>query len=167
MAQLLTHFVPHITFHHIPTIVLMNEVRPMGMVPDTLLMQALAYQADPAAVFVNDSVQQQKRAIMKISADSTLERQHNSVSTATSAHSTSTTTEPINDDSESNATTAAASVSRKSSTISDSNNNSTLSSKMSTFATRPAVCPRRVAPVLPSTNMSSRIRDVIRDLNIE
>lgn len=50
VQRLLSHFVPYIAFHRIPTAVLMNEIRPLGVVPDAVLMHALAYQADPCAV---------------------------------------------------------------------------------------------------------------------
>ncbi|XP_002740064.1 serine-enriched protein-like [Saccoglossus kowalevskii] len=43
-------FVEYISFYHIPTLALMREVRSCGAVPDQIIMNALAYQADPSSV---------------------------------------------------------------------------------------------------------------------
>lgn len=46
---LLRRFAQHIAFHEIPASVLMAEIRPLQIVPDSELMAALAYQADPTS----------------------------------------------------------------------------------------------------------------------
>jgi hypothetical protein len=44
------NFLEYIQFHKIPASVLMREVHPLGVVPYSIIMNALAYQADPASV---------------------------------------------------------------------------------------------------------------------
>ena len=42
--------VENIAFHKIPVMELMRDVRPLHVVPDSRIMTALAFQADPNAV---------------------------------------------------------------------------------------------------------------------
>ncbi|XP_014677706.1 PREDICTED: serine-enriched protein-like [Priapulus caudatus] len=46
----MTDFLDLVAFHKIPAAVLMREVHPSGVVPDSVVMNALAYQADPTSV---------------------------------------------------------------------------------------------------------------------
>ncbi|UYV81643.1 hypothetical protein LAZ67_20001774 [Cordylochernes scorpioides] len=50
LRETVASFLECIEFFRIPAGVLMREVRPLGLVPDNVLMDALAYQADPASV---------------------------------------------------------------------------------------------------------------------
>ena len=50
----------YIKFHMIPASVLMTEIHPLGLVPYSLIMNALAYQADPTAVPGYNKVSPQK-----------------------------------------------------------------------------------------------------------
>ena len=43
-------FLDYIHFHKIPASVLMREIHPLGVVPYAIIMNALAYQADPTSV---------------------------------------------------------------------------------------------------------------------
>lgn len=47
-------FLQYVQFHLVPTNVLMKEIRPLGLVPESLLLTALAYQADPLSVTAAD-----------------------------------------------------------------------------------------------------------------
>lgn len=50
MKEVISNFLEYIQFHKIPANVLMREVHPLGLVPYAIIMNALAYQADPASV---------------------------------------------------------------------------------------------------------------------
>lgn len=50
LRELMKPLVRHVAFAGIPTSVLVREIQPLGVVPDHLLMAALAYQADPHAL---------------------------------------------------------------------------------------------------------------------
>lgn len=50
VKDVMTEFLDLIAFHKIPAAVLMREVHPSGVVPDSVVMNALAYQADPTSV---------------------------------------------------------------------------------------------------------------------
>jgi len=50
MAEVLNGFLDYINFHMIPANVLMKEIHPLGIVPYHIIMNALAYQADPTSV---------------------------------------------------------------------------------------------------------------------
>ncbi|XP_055383814.1 serine-enriched protein-like isoform X1 [Condylostylus longicornis] len=50
MKEILGNFLEYIQFHKIPANVLMREIHPLGLVPYSIIMNALAYQADPASV---------------------------------------------------------------------------------------------------------------------
>ncbi|EFX78546.1 hypothetical protein DAPPUDRAFT_53403 [Daphnia pulex] len=50
LKETLSNFLEFIRFHQIPANVLMREIHPLGLVPDHLIMNALAYQADPTCV---------------------------------------------------------------------------------------------------------------------
>lgn len=50
LKEVIGNFLEYIQFHKIPANVLMREVHPLGLVPYAIIMNALAYQADPASV---------------------------------------------------------------------------------------------------------------------
>ncbi|CAK1556410.1 unnamed protein product [Leptosia nina] len=50
LKDVIGNFLEYIQFHKIPANVLMREVHPLGLVPYSIIMNALAYQADPASV---------------------------------------------------------------------------------------------------------------------
>ncbi|XP_026482746.1 serine-enriched protein-like [Ctenocephalides felis] len=50
LKDVIGNFLEYIQFHKIPANVLMREVYPLGLVPYSIIMNALAYQADPASV---------------------------------------------------------------------------------------------------------------------
>ncbi|KAK2575073.1 hypothetical protein KPH14_008808 [Odynerus spinipes] len=50
LKDIIGNFLEYIQFHKIPTNALVNEVHPLGLVPDGIIMNALAYQADPTSV---------------------------------------------------------------------------------------------------------------------
>lgn len=50
LREVIGNFFECIEFYRIPATVLMREVHPLSVVPDTVMMNALAFQADPAAV---------------------------------------------------------------------------------------------------------------------
>uniref|UniRef100_A0A336MNK9 CSON003486 protein n=1 Tax=Culicoides sonorensis TaxID=179676 RepID=A0A336MNK9_CULSO len=50
LKEVIGNFLEYIQFHKIPANVLMREVHPLGIVPYSIIMNALAYQADPASV---------------------------------------------------------------------------------------------------------------------
>lgn len=50
LAEIFSPFVDVIQFDAIPASVLMREVKPMSLVPDNIIMGALAYQADPESI---------------------------------------------------------------------------------------------------------------------
>ncbi|CAG0883359.1 unnamed protein product [Cyprideis torosa] len=53
LKEVVKNFLEYIKFHLIPASVLMKDVHPLGIVPDHIIMNALAYQADPTSVDVN------------------------------------------------------------------------------------------------------------------
>ncbi|GAB0097181.1 Serine-enriched protein [Sergentomyia squamirostris] len=50
LKDVLGNFLEYIQFHKIPANVLMREIHPLGIVPYAIIMNALAFQADPASV---------------------------------------------------------------------------------------------------------------------
>ena len=50
LSDVLNGFLDYIHFHMIPANVLMKEIHPLGIVPYHIIMNALAYQADPHSV---------------------------------------------------------------------------------------------------------------------
>ncbi|UYV62264.1 gprs [Cordylochernes scorpioides] len=50
LREVMANFLEFIAFFQIPAGVLMQEVHPLGVVPDHVIMNALAYQADPSSV---------------------------------------------------------------------------------------------------------------------
>ncbi|XP_065173266.1 serine-enriched protein isoform X1 [Atheta coriaria] len=50
LKDVIGNFLEYIQFHKIPANVLMREIHPLGLVPYSIIMNALAYQADPASV---------------------------------------------------------------------------------------------------------------------
>ncbi|RZF42821.1 hypothetical protein LSTR_LSTR003645 [Laodelphax striatellus] len=50
LKDVIGNFLEYIQFHKIPANVLMREVHPLGLVPYSIIMNALAYQADPTSV---------------------------------------------------------------------------------------------------------------------
>ncbi|XP_063239714.1 serine-enriched protein isoform X2 [Bacillus rossius redtenbacheri] len=50
LKEVIGNFLEYIQFHKIPANVLMREVHPLGLVPYSIIMNALAYQADPTSV---------------------------------------------------------------------------------------------------------------------
>ncbi|XP_043787486.1 trichohyalin-like isoform X1 [Apis laboriosa] len=50
LKDVIGNFLEYIQFHKIPANVLMREVHPLGLVPSGIIVNALAYQADPTSV---------------------------------------------------------------------------------------------------------------------
>ncbi|XP_076642612.1 uncharacterized protein LOC143353287 isoform X2 [Halictus rubicundus] len=50
LKEVMANFLEYIQFHKIPTNVLMKEIHPLDLVPPGIIMNALAYQADPSSV---------------------------------------------------------------------------------------------------------------------
>ncbi|XP_014216917.1 serine-enriched protein isoform X2 [Copidosoma floridanum] len=50
LKDVIGNFLEYIQFHKIPATVLMHEVNPLGLVPHSIIVNALAYQADPTSV---------------------------------------------------------------------------------------------------------------------
>uniref|UniRef100_A0A8D8IDS7 Serine-enriched protein n=1 Tax=Culex pipiens TaxID=7175 RepID=A0A8D8IDS7_CULPI len=50
LKEVIGNFLEFIQFHKIPANVLMREVHPLGIVPYSIIMNALAFQADPTSV---------------------------------------------------------------------------------------------------------------------
>ncbi|CRK94190.1 CLUMA_CG007706, isoform A [Clunio marinus] len=50
LKEIMGTFLANIFFHKIPANVLMREIYPLNVVPQTILMNALAYQADPNSI---------------------------------------------------------------------------------------------------------------------
>ncbi|CAH1396915.1 unnamed protein product [Nezara viridula] len=50
LKDVIGNFLDYIQFHKIPANVLMREIHPLGIVPYSIIMNALAYQADPNSV---------------------------------------------------------------------------------------------------------------------
>lgn len=53
LREVMSNFLECIEFYKIPASIIMHEVHPMGVVPDEVIMNALAYQADPSSVDVS------------------------------------------------------------------------------------------------------------------
>uniref|UniRef100_T1JKK2 BTB domain-containing protein n=1 Tax=Strigamia maritima TaxID=126957 RepID=T1JKK2_STRMM len=53
LCEVMANFLEFISFHKIPASQLMKEVHPLLVVPDQIIMNALAYQADPTSVDIN------------------------------------------------------------------------------------------------------------------
>lgn len=53
LRDVMTNFLECIEFYKIPAGVLMKEVHPLSVVPDHIIMNALAFQADPSSVDMN------------------------------------------------------------------------------------------------------------------
>lgn len=53
MKEILGNFLEYIQFHKIPANVLMREIHPLGLVPYSIIMNALAYQV---GLFSFDSI---------------------------------------------------------------------------------------------------------------
>lgn len=50
LKEVIGNFLEYIQFHKIPANVLMREIHPLGLIPYSIIMNALAYQADPSSV---------------------------------------------------------------------------------------------------------------------
>ncbi|XP_043258981.1 probable serine/threonine-protein kinase mps1 isoform X1 [Colletes gigas] len=50
LKDVIGNFLEYIQFHRIPTNMLMKEVHPLDLVPSEIIMNALAYQADPTSI---------------------------------------------------------------------------------------------------------------------
>ena len=50
LGEVISTFLEYIQFHKVPATILMKDIRPLGIVPDHIIMNALAYQADPSSV---------------------------------------------------------------------------------------------------------------------
>lgn len=50
LKEVIGNFLEYIQFHKIPANVLMREIHPLGLIPYSIIMNALAYQADPTSV---------------------------------------------------------------------------------------------------------------------
>ncbi|KAF6208946.1 hypothetical protein GE061_014689 [Apolygus lucorum] len=50
LKDVIGNFLEYIQFHKIPANVLMREIHPLGIVPYSIIMNALAYQADPSSI---------------------------------------------------------------------------------------------------------------------
>ncbi|XP_075221675.1 serine-enriched protein-like [Lycorma delicatula] len=50
LKDVIGNFLEYIQFHKIPANMLMREVHPLGLVSYSIMMNALAYQADPTSV---------------------------------------------------------------------------------------------------------------------
>lgn len=53
LREVMGNFLECIELYKIPAGVIMREVHPLGVVPDHVIMNALAYQADPSSVDMN------------------------------------------------------------------------------------------------------------------
>lgn len=53
LKDTMSNFLEFVEFHKIPAGVIMKEVHPLLVVPDHIIMNALAYQADPSSVDVS------------------------------------------------------------------------------------------------------------------
>lgn len=51
MKEILGNFLEYIQFHKIPANVLMREIHPLGLVPYSIIMNALAYQVSSSPLF--------------------------------------------------------------------------------------------------------------------
>lgn len=50
LRETVSTFLESIQFHKVPATILMKDIHPLGIVPDHIIMRALAYQADPSSV---------------------------------------------------------------------------------------------------------------------
>lgn len=53
LKDVIGNFLEYIQFHKIPANVLMREVHPLGLVPYSIIMNALAYQVMQSIPFIN------------------------------------------------------------------------------------------------------------------
>lgn len=53
LKDVIGNFLEYIQFHKIPANVLMREVHPLGLVPYSIIMNALAYQVMQSVPFIN------------------------------------------------------------------------------------------------------------------
>lgn len=53
MKEILGNFLEYIQFHKIPANVLMREIHPLGLVPYSIIMNALAYQVSSSPLFAS------------------------------------------------------------------------------------------------------------------
>lgn len=51
LKEVIGNFLEYIQFHKIPANVLMREVHPLGLVPYSIIMNALAYQGNAFFIF--------------------------------------------------------------------------------------------------------------------
>lgn len=51
MKEILGNFLEYIQFHKIPANVLMREIHPLGLVPYSIIMNALAYQVSSLLIW--------------------------------------------------------------------------------------------------------------------
>lgn len=51
MKEILGNFLEYIQFHKIPANVLMREIHPLGLVPYSIIMNALAYQVRKNSIY--------------------------------------------------------------------------------------------------------------------
>lgn len=63
LKEVIEPLIECIAFHDIPTFYLMNEIRHLGVVPENILMNAVAYQADPTSVDVTPEFRRASSAI--------------------------------------------------------------------------------------------------------
>ncbi|XP_037075603.1 LOW QUALITY PROTEIN: serine-enriched protein-like [Pollicipes pollicipes] len=50
LRDVISTFLEYIQFHKVPATILMKDIHPLGIVPDHIIMNALAFQADPSSV---------------------------------------------------------------------------------------------------------------------
>ncbi|XP_037089215.1 serine-enriched protein-like isoform X2 [Pollicipes pollicipes] len=50
LREVISTFLEFIQFHKVPATILMKDIHPLGIVPDHIIMNALAFQADPSSV---------------------------------------------------------------------------------------------------------------------
>lgn len=53
LKEVVGNFLEYIQFHKIPANVLMREIHPLGLVPYSIIMNALAYQVNNSNIEVN------------------------------------------------------------------------------------------------------------------
>lgn len=53
LPEVIGNFLEYIQFHKIPATMLMKEVHPLGLVPHTTIMNALAYQVRVSYLYLN------------------------------------------------------------------------------------------------------------------
>lgn len=53
LKDVIGNFIEYIQFHKIPANVLMHEVHPLGLVPNTIIVNALAYQVRTLVLYIS------------------------------------------------------------------------------------------------------------------